>query len=98
MLYVSFPPHFGYSQHLMLAGTNVAKIYVSTNVSLLPQINIHRRRKNSQHYMLAHPDLNDISIDTHKQEIFTIFMVEDYVYITCSLDLVKVEVITNIQC
>ena len=45
--------------------------------------------------MLAHTDFNDISIGTYKQA--TKFILPDSAYITCTLKLVNVEVISNIQ-
>ena len=73
-------------------------IYVITTGYLLHQINIHHIRKNNQHYMLAYTDLNNISIDNHKQEIFPTFMLADGVYITHSSNQLYVKVISNIQC
>ena len=70
----------------------------STTGSLLQQINISLCRENSQNYMLAHTDFNKISIDNYKQESLPIFMLEDCVYVTCSLNPLYVEVIANIQC
>ena len=82
----------------MLSVINVADIYGSTTGFLLTQINIHRGRENSQHYMFAYPCSNNITIDSYKQEMFTTFMLEDCVYITRSLNLTNVKVISNIQC
>ena len=65
---------------------NVTKIYVITTASLLQQINIRRYRKNIQHSMLAHTDLNNVSIDNYKQEIFTTFMLPGCVFFTCLMN------------
>ena len=73
-------------------------IYVSTTASLLWKINIHRCKKNTQHYMLANPYFDKISIDSYKREILPILMLEDGVYITLPLNRLYVEVIANIQC
>ena len=40
--------------------------------------------------MLAHHDLNDISIDTYEQEILPILLLADDVYITCSFKWLRV--------
>ena len=82
----------------MLAGINVSDIYIITTGFLPPQINIHQGRENIQNYMFDFTDYNNISMDSYKQEMFTTFMLEDCVFITCSLNLANVEVISNIQC
>ena len=69
---------------------NIAEIYVRTTVSLLQQIHICCYRENIKYYMLAHPDFNNISIDTYKQEILSTFLLANGVYITCSLNQVYV--------
>ena len=46
--------------------------------------------------MLDHPDIRNISIDNHKQEIFLTFMLAHGVCIISKLNLVNVEVISNI--
>ena len=81
---------FSYSQHSMLAETNVANIYVRTYRYLFPQINIHRWSKNIQHYMLAHAVLHDISIETLKWVILPTFILSHAVYITLPFNWVKV--------
>ena len=48
--------------------------------------------------MLAHPDFKKKTIDNYKQERFMRFMLALCVFVTCSLTLVNVEVITKIQC
>ena len=60
----------------------IANIYVSTTVYLLQMIYISKCRDNSQHFSLANPDYNNVSIDNHKQEIFTTFMLAVSVYAT----------------
>ena len=40
----------------------ITDIFVGMTESILQQINIHWYKKNNQHYMLAHPDFNNISI------------------------------------
>ena len=41
----------------------IANIYVFITVSIIQLIYIHQGWKNSQHYMLANPDYNNISIE-----------------------------------
>ena len=77
---------------------NISDIYVSITESLLHMINISRCRENSLHYMLAHLDFKDNLIDNYKREILPIFMLADGEHITFSLNLVYVEVISNIKC
>ena len=48
--------------------------------------------------MLTNPDYNKISIDNYKQEIFLEFMLALYLYVTTSLIMLYLEVISNIQC
>ena len=48
--------------------------------------------------MLAHDILLKNSIDTYKQEIFPVFMLEDDVFIICTLNWVKMEEIANFDC
>ena len=48
--------------------------------------------------MLDHPDFNNISIDSYKREILNTFMLALHVYVACSLNIVYMEVIANIQC
>ena len=64
----------------------IYNIYDSTTWSLLPQINIYRRRENIQHSMLYNTDLNYNSIDTYKQEIFPTFILAYCIHITRSLN------------
>ena len=61
----------------------ISAIYVSTYRSLLPLINIHQFKIKIQHFRLANPDYNNISIENHKQEILQIFMLALCVFITC---------------
>ena len=44
----------------------IADIYLNTSGSLLQLVNFRRCRNNSQQYMLANPDFNNISIENHK--------------------------------
>ena len=73
--------------------TKISDIYVSTTGYLLQKVNIFCCRINSQHSMLAHNDLNNISIEPYKHEILTTFMLEYGVNINRSFNL-----ITDIQC
>ena len=56
----------------------IDNIYASTTGSLLQMINTHWCRESIQHYLLANPDYNNISIDNHKKNTEYI-----YVNITC---------------
>ena len=76
----------------------ISNIYVINTGSLLHMINISWCSKNSQHYMLPHPNVDKISINNYKQEILPTFMLENCVYVTRSLNWVYVELISNIQC
>ena len=64
----------------------IADIYVSIAWYILHWNNIYQCRKNSQHSMLSHPGLLDISIYTCLQEGLLTFMLEDGGYITCTLN------------
>ena len=75
----------------------IAKTFASFNLYLLQQINIHWNKKNSEYSILADPDVNEIAIGTYKQEIFPKLILIDVVYITSSLNCVKVEVVDIIQ-
>ena len=57
-------------------------ICVSITGYFLQGINIHQRSKNSQHFMLDHPNFHNISIYTYKQLIFPTFMLSYDVYTT----------------
>ena len=76
----------------------ISDICVNATGSLLQLINICQCRRKIQHFMLYHPDLNHISIDDYYREILPTFLLAYGVYFTCSLNLVYVEVIHNIQC
>ena len=76
----------------------IANIYIRISGYLIQGINIHLLRTNSQHFILAAPVFHDISFDTYKQERFLIYMLSCSLYITSSLNRVKVEEISNIQC
>ena len=60
---------------------NIYDLYVIATVDLIQLIKIHCYRKNSQHYMSAHPNFKNISIDNHKQEKLFTFMLTYGVYI-----------------
>ena len=45
----------------------ISDIYVSNTEYLILEISINWERKNSQNFMLVHPILHNISIDTYKQ-------------------------------
>ena len=60
----------------------IANIDVIIAVSLLHLIYISHCRENIQHYMLADPDYNNISIENDKQEMFMTLMLELHVYLT----------------
>ena len=73
----------------ILFNNNMIKIpgiYVSTNWSLNQKINISWYRKISQHFMLDHPDFNNISIDNYIQERFPTLKLADVLYVACSLN------------
>ena len=73
-------------------------IYFSTT-GYLPQLrNICQYRKNIQHSILYHTNFIYISIDNCKWELFPTFLFEDGVHITCLLNWIYVEVISNIKC
>ena len=76
----------------------ISNIYVSNTEYLIQQINMFWCRKNRQHYMLAHPDSNNISIDSYEWERLPTTMLADFVYVTRLLNLIYVEVIANFQC
>ena len=76
----------------------ISDIYVIITGYLLQEIILHWWRINSQQYMLDHPVFHDIPIGTYKQKVLKTFMLEYGVYITLSLNWVKVEEISNIQC
>ena len=82
----------------MLDEINFADIYVSITVSLLQQINICWCRNNCQYSMPAHPEFKNIPMENYKREILLTFMLADCLYVTHSLNLANVEVISNIQC
>ena len=54
-------------------------------------------QNNFQHSMLFNHDYNNISIDNYKREMFQTFMLTLRVYVTYSLTLVYLEVISKIQ-
>ena len=56
-------------------------IYVRKTECLPVALRLNWCRKINQHYMLAYPVFNRISIYTYKGEIFLTFMLEDDVYI-----------------
>ena len=76
----------------------IDNICVIITESLLHLINIRWCRKNSQHYMLGHPNFNNISIENYRWEIFPKFMSADGVYVILSLNWLYAEVISSIQC
>ena len=53
----------------IIFNNNMIKIYdISFIITgyILQHINIHKCRENRNHYMLSHPNFNEISIDTYK--------------------------------
>ena len=76
----------------------ISEICVGITGYLLHHISIHPFSKNIKHSMLAHPNFNNISIENYKREQFPTFVLSDGEYITRSLNLLKVELIANIQC
>ena len=64
----------------------IYNIYVSTNGSLLHQINIHWCNKNILNYMLGHHDFKNLSNVTYKREQYMQFMLTNGVYINRSLN------------
>ena len=76
----------------------IADIYVSISEYLLRDIDFNWWRGNIQLSMLDLPVFNDILIYTYYHEIFPTFLWANGVYIICLLSLVKVEVMSNIQC
>ena len=77
-------------------------IYVSINASLFDYIyiSIYIRwgRKHIQHSMLSHPAHNNISINNYYQERLQTFMLSEWLFITRSLNILYLEVITNFPC
>ena len=73
-------------------------IYVNTSWSLRPLINICRWNKKGQRSMIANPGNSKILIDNYKWEILMSFKLSFYLFVTSSLNLVYVEVLSNIQC
>ena len=74
----------------------IANIYVKIYEYLIHGINIHLIRINRQLFILATPVFHNISIDTYKQERFLTFILSSSVYITGSLNRVKVKEIFNV--
>ena len=73
-------------------------MYVSINAYLLHLTYICWGRQNFHHSMLANSGYNNISIENYNQEIMNIFMLSLRLYVTSSLALVYLEIISNIQC
>ena len=76
----------------------ISDIYVSASKSILRKLSIIWCKKNIQHSMLSHPDLNNNVIGVYKQEILPTFILEHDVYIIYLLNRLNVEVIDNNQC
>ena len=74
----------------------VSDIYVSITRYIPQGINIHWWKIKIQNVMIARPLLHDVSIDTYKQEIFQTCMIAYGVYITSSMNKVKVELTAKI--
>ena len=89
-LYVSF-----FSITLKIDMMKINDIYDRVNGYLLQVFNIHWCKKNLQHYMLALPYFNYISIMTFRREIFLTFMVEDGAYITRLMKWLKLDLIAK---
>ena len=74
----------------------ITDIYFSITFSLIQLIYIRCRWKNIQRSILANTDFNNISIDNYKREILQIFISAFFVFVTSSLPLVYLEVISKI--
>ena len=73
----------------------IEDIYVGTTLSLL-QLIFCRCINNSQHYVLANPDFNNLPIEKYKREMLQTFMSKICLFVTISLTLIYLEVIANI--
>ena len=69
----------------------ISNIYIRITGYLFQEINIHQWRINIKYSMLDHPIFQKKLIDTYKQEILPPFMLSYGVYITLSLNWVKVK-------
>ena len=76
----------------------ISDIYVRTTVYLLQVIYIRWCRGNIQFSMSANSDFKNISMDNYKQELLTQFMLSLCVFVTSSLNILYVEVISKINC
>ena len=76
----------------------ISNIYVSIHMYILKFLYICWVRENVQHSMLSKPDYKNISIDKYYQVILQTFMLSLCVFVTRSLILVYLKVISNIQC
>ena len=82
----------------MLADMNVSNIYVSKTVSQLYIIYVSWCKINSQNYVSDKPYFNHILMNNYKREILTTFMLALLLYVIRSLNLLYLEILSNIKC